>query len=297
MYPKRKEKVVSIDDAVALIKPGSLVAIGGFMIHNHPMALIREIVRRKINNLKIIPTPPGGGIDADMLIGSGVATTIYSSYAGAEWLAPVMPNYQRKIQSGEIENLEFDENTIICGYRAAIQKLPCEITRGGLGSDMLKVNPCLKVFKDPITESPLVAVPPIEPDVAIIHAQRSDPYGNIQHAGSVFMDALIASAAKKVVVSVEEVIPHEFITRDPFKTTIPCTLVDAVIRIPYGAHPCSSHAYYTHDEDHIRQYIKNCKVLEDYKVYLDRYVYGTKDNEEYLESVGGVRKIFELKLY
>lgn len=297
MYPKRKEKIISIEEALSWITEGSFVALGGFMIHNHPMAMVRELVRKKTGNLTIISTPPGGSIEADMLIGSGQATATYSAYCGAEALGPVMPNYQRKIMNSEIKNYDFDENTIVCGYRAAVAKLPCEITMGGLGSDMLKVNPLLKVFNDPITNKPLIAVPPIQPDVALLHAQRADCYGNIQHGGSVFMDELIASAAKKVIISVEEIIPHEFITSNPFKTTIPSTLVDAIVRIPCGTHPFSSHAYYIQDEEHIKYYVKCAKNPKEYAAYLDKYVYSVKDNEEYLEKIGGVRKLFELKIY
>lgn len=283
---RRKEKVVSVAGAVAGIRDGAFLAIGGFMIHNHPMALVREIIKKGVRDLTILPVPPGGSMDADLLIGAGCVRRVLASYVGAEWIAPVMPNYRQKIERKEIEVVDYDELTIICGLRAAIQKLPCEVTRSGLGTDLLKVNPHLKKIKDPFTGAELVAVAPIKPDVAIIHAQRSDPYGNIQHHGSVFMDAFIASAAGEVIVSVEEVVPPGAIIRDPFKTTVPCHLVSMVTQIPFGAHPCSSHGYYNYDEEHLKLYVAAARDPGTYRKYLDRYVYGPEDIADYTERVG-----------
>lgn len=297
MNPERRKKIVTMDETLSYISDGCFLAIGGFMVHNHPMGIIREIVKRRIRNLKILPTPPGGSLDADLLIGSGCADSVLASYIGGEWLQPVMPNYRRKAENSELKILEFDEMTILCGLRASAQRLPCEVTRSGLGTDMIKVNPLLKVFNNPITGEPLVAVPAIEPDVAILHAQRSDPYGNIQHAGSVFMDALLAAASKKVIVSVEEIVPLDFIKKDPFRTTIPCPLVTAIVKAPYGAHPCSSHGYYIHDEDHIQEYIQSAKTPDPFQEYLNKYVYGPSDLSEYLGRVGGIKKLCDLRLY
>jgi len=295
MERKREQKLVSIDDALLHIENDSFLAIGGFMIHNHPMGIIREIVKENRRNLKILPTPPGGSIDADLLIGCGCAASVVASYIGAEWLEPIMPNYRRKVEEGELEVLEYDEHTIICGLRASAEKLPCGITRAGLGTDLLKVNPHLKIFNNPVTGQPLVAVPPIEPDVAIIHAQRSDPYGNVQHAGSVFMDLLLAAASKKVIVSVDEVVPLELTRHDPFKTTLPCHLVTAVVHMPYGAHPCSSHGFYGYDEQHIRDYVGFAKRGDGYQEYLSKYIYNVGSLYQYLELVGGIRRLSELK--
>jgi glutaconate CoA-transferase subunit A len=294
---EREKKVTTISEAVSCIRDGSFLAIGGFMIHNHPMAIIREIVKQGIKGLKVLPTPPGGSLDLDLLIGSGSVTSILASYIGGEWLQPVMPNYRRKVEKSELEIIEYDEHTIICGLRAATSKLPCEVTRAGIGTDLLKVNPSLKVFNNPITGEPLVAVPPIEPDVAIIHAQRSDPYGNIQHEGSSFLDTLLASASKNVVVSVEEVVSLNYIKKDPFRTTIPCHLVTAVVELPYGAHPCSSHGYYTFDEDHIRTYVQCARSTDRFQEYLNRYIYGQENLYEYLDVIGGIKKLSDLRLH
>lgn len=297
MSPERKKKVTTINEAVSFIRDGSFLAIGGFMIHNHPMAIIREIVKQGVKDLRALPTPPGGSIDIDLLIGSGCVTSVLASYIGGEWLEPVMPNYHHRAEKSELEIIEYDEHTIICGLRAAIRKLPCEVTRAGIGTDLLKVNPFLKVFNNPINGEPLVAVPPIEPDVAILHAQRSDPYGNIQHAGSAFMDILLASASKKVIVSVEEIVTLDYIKKNPFKTTIPCHLVTAVVELPYGAHPCSSHGYYTFDEDHIRKYLQYARHPDRFQEYLDHYIYGRENLYEYLEIIGGIKRVCDLRLH
>ncbi|MFH1481843.1 MAG: CoA-transferase [Pseudomonadota bacterium] len=297
MSRERKKKLTTIHEAMSCIKDGAFLAIGGFMIHNHPMAIIREIVKQGIKGLKVLPTPPGGSIDVDLLIGSGCVASILASYVGGEWLQPVMPNYRSKAEKSELDIIEYDEHTIVCGLRAAIWKLPCEVTRAGLGTDLLKVNPSLKVFNNPITGEPLVAVPPIEPDVAIIHAQRADPYGNIQHAGSAFLDTLLASASKKVIVSVEEVVSLDDTRKDPFRTTIPCHLVTAVVELPFGAHPCSSHGYYTFDEDHIRKYVQCAGHPDRFQDYLNQYIYGRENMDDYLETIGGIKTLSDLRFH
>jgi len=293
--PERKKKIVSMQEAVSEIKDGCFLAIGGFMIHNRPMELVREIIRRKVKDLTILPVAPGGSIETDLLIGAGCVKKILANYVGAEWLAPILPNYRKKIENGEIEVIDYDDTHIFCGLQAAARKLPCEVTKSGLGTDLLKVNPCLKVFKEPVTGTEMIAVPPIHPDVTIIHAQRSDPYGNIQHHGSVFMDNLLAAASEKVIVTVEEIISHETILRDPFRTTIPCHLVTLVTKVLFGSHPCSSHGYYNYDEEHLRLYVAAGKEKDTFNNYLDQYVYEPEGITGYLERVGGVEKIFQLR--
>ncbi len=291
----RKEKIVSLDEAVKTVKDGSIIAVGGYLNHNSPMTIIRKIIQESVKDLFII-TPTSAGVDADLLIGAGCVRTIFSCYVGAEWLAGVLPNFRRKVEAGEIEVKECDEFHIIASLRAASENLPFYPTRTGLGTDLPKVNKDFKEFTDPVKGEKLLAVPAYKPDVAIIHAQKSDPYGNIQHAGSRFLDYLMAKAAKKTIVTVEEIIPHEQILAEPFKTSIPSFLVDYVVRMSWGAHPCSCHGYYNMDEEHIKTYIEAARKPEDFRKYLEEYVYKPKNHEEYLEKIG-LRKLLSLRVF
>ncbi|MHC1567902.1 MAG: CoA transferase subunit A [Candidatus Syntropharchaeia archaeon] len=283
---ERKEKVLSIEESVKMIKSGDIVAIGGNAMHNHPMALVREIIRQEKKDLTLI----GGtasSIDIDLPIGAGCVKKTMASYIGFEWLG-LAPNFRKYVKDGLVEVWECDESHIISGLYAASHDLPFMHTKGGIGTDLPRLNPDLKIFRDPINGEELIAVPPIKPDVAIILGQYGDVYGNIVHLGSVFLDLLIASATKrvegKVIALVDRIIPHRNILSSPRSTTIPSFLVDAVVEAPFGAHPCSSHGLYSYDEPHLKEYIKACSDERTFKEYLDRYVY--KTHTEYMETIG-----------
>jgi len=293
---ERKKKVTTLDEAMQIIRNGQTIAIGGFLLQNHPMALVREIIKRGIKNLKLISPPTGGSIETDILLGAGCVNRLVCSYVGAEWLCPVLPNYRRILEAGELEEvMEYDELYTVCALNAAAQGLPSFHTRLGLGTDIIKANQELKVFPDPIDpQVEWVAIPPLKPDVALIHAQQSDIYGNCRIALP-FWDDVIASAADKVIVSADTIISLETTMQEPHQTTIHGHRVDAVVEIPYGAHPFSSGGIYNYDEQHLREYIAAAKDKERFKEYLQQYIYGVDSIEDYLEQAGGVKKLFQLR--
>jgi glutaconate CoA-transferase subunit A len=171
--------------------------------------------------------------------------------------------------------------------------------KGGIGSDLLKVNPELK--QEEVGGEKWVRVPPIELDIAILHAGRADLYGNVQHMGGVFSDKILAKAARKaVIVSVEQIIPNELIRADPRLTTI----TDAyIVKLPYGSHPCANHGYYMFDEEHLEEYVRAAEKTrkgtepEAFRKYLDNYVFRPDSHEDYLERAGGIRKLLKLHYY
>ena len=143
-----------------------------------------------------------------------------------------------------------------------------------------------------------MAVKALSPDVAVLHAQRADEYGNVQHLGSTFADLIIAKASKKVILTVDEIIPTERIQENPYRTTIPCFLVDTVVEVPYGSHPCSSHMLYLQDEDHLREYIRCARGTDEetFDNYLEEYVYSPSSHWEYLDRVGGLERMSRLRV-
>jgi glutaconate CoA-transferase subunit A len=160
--------------------------------------------------------------------------------------------------------------------------------KGLEGSDILKVRG-FKTVTCPYTGETYIACPRIEPDVAIMHGQRADVYGNVQLEGPPLDHIIMAKAAKRVIISVEEIVPTDKIRECPVATSIPHYMVDAIVEMPYGAHPASCHGYYESDRDHVREYARASETPEGLQEYLDRYVYGVRDHGEYLEKVKGVR--------
>jgi len=125
--------------------------------------------------------------------------------------------------------------------------------------------------------------------VAIIHAERADPAGNIQIEGTGGSDLELAKAAERVIVSVEEIVPTEVLRQNPYKTKIPRFYVDMVIEQPFGAHPTSSIPSYVGDPWHMMKYMEMAATAEGFKEYLDQYV--MKSEDKYLEAVGGLKQM------
>jgi glutaconate CoA-transferase subunit A len=294
---QRESKIISLTEAAGLVQNGQILLIGGFIYHNKPMALVRELIKKGIKDLTLVGCLHGS-IDADLLIGIKAIKKLMIPYLGFEHLG-LAPCYRRYAEAGQLDIWECDEIHIISAMEASAADLPCMITRAGVGSDLLKLNPDLKSFIDPFRGEPLVLVPAIKPDIALFHAPKGDPYGNIQHLGSPFADLLAAEAVNrvggKVVVCVDEIISPDEVRQVPQKTTIPHPLVDYVVEVPFGAHPCSCHGLYRCDEEHMREYIRMGTKEETFQDYLRRYIYEAGDQNDYLERIGGIKKLMELK--
>ncbi|TET89304.1 MAG: CoA transferase subunit A [Methanomassiliicoccales archaeon] len=289
----RKEKVMEAGDAVSkFVKDGCLLAVGGMHMHNNAMAVIREIVRQK-KSIGSLTTSPSACTNADMLIGAGLVGEIYCSYVGFEHLG-LAPNFRKSAQSGDLKVRECDEAFSVYSLRGGASSLPFHPLPKGLeATSVPKLNPDdYKFTKDPFTGEDVMCVRSLQPDVAVIHCQKADAYGNAIFEGSKFTDFDMIKASDKVIIQVEEVVPTEYILEKTHKVNVPGLLVDAVINVPFGCHPTASHRYYTYDEDHLKEYLKACK--EDFSAYLDKYVYGPKTNEDYLEVIGGREKATKL---
>ena len=296
-----ERRPVLVDEAAAVegVADGMTIAIGGFINAAHPMALVRQIVRSGARDLTVVGSA-SSGLEIDMLIAAGCVNTLVSAYVGAEGLAPIGPAFRKAAQDGEIDLFELDEAHFYAGLRAAAQRLPFNPWRAGLGTSYPDLNPRLKTFHDPIDGSLLIAVPSIDIDIAFLHAAISDAYGNVQHEGTGFGDRAIHAAADRTVAQVEQIVSNERIRQNPAATSIPGA--DAVVRVPYGAHPFASHGYYPADKEHILEYVdaatdwlktgSRTRLDE----YLDCYVREPVDNVEYIERVG-LRQVLALTEY
>ncbi len=297
--PERQPKIVDLADAVAHVKDGMTVAIGGFINSSHPMMVVRELIRRGAKNLTIVGAA-SSGLEVDLLIAAGVAKQVVAPYVGAEGLAAIGPAFRAAAERGLIEVFELDEAMYYAGLRAAAQRVPFNPWRSGIGTSFPDVNPAIKVFKDPCNGEMLLAIPAINIDVAFLHAAVSDVYGNVQYVGHAYGDRAIYAAADLTFVQVEQIVSNEEIKRDPLRTVVPGA--DGIIRGRFGAHPYASPGYYTEDREHIREYVRaatswakdSSRDLLD--TYLARYVTEPTDLVEYLERVG-LRKLLALDEY
>jgi glutaconate CoA-transferase subunit A len=163
-----------------------------------------------------------------------------------------------------------------------------------LGTDTFKYSAAIEV-ECPFTGQKYAALPALWPDVALIHVHQADPTGNCIIEGLTVADVELSQAAKRVIISAEEVVPEEQMRMWPDRVTIPATLVDAVVEAPFGGYPGNMPNRYFSDEEHLREWLAAEKDPETFKAFLDKYIYGTRDFYEYLELCGGINRIIALR--
>jgi glutaconate CoA-transferase subunit A len=280
------------------LRDGMTVALGGLATACHPMAAVRHIVRRGLRDLTVIGSAVGG-LDVDLLIGAGCVRKVVCPYVGAEALAPIGPFFRAAAERGEIEIFECDEGQYYAGLQAAAQMLPFLPCRGGVGTSFPELNPALRLFTDPVRGETLLAVPALEPDVALLHAAAADPHGNVQFVGTGYADRLLWRAATRTLVQVERIIPNEEVRRAPERTAL---LAHGILRAPWGAHPFSSPGFYLEDREHIALLVEAGRAwarrgdrgpLEE---YLECHVRQPAGHIEYLEAIG-LRRLLSLHEY
>ncbi len=267
-----KKVLTSLEEAARLVHDGDLVTFGGATFHRAPMEFVRELVRQGKKELNLIDRDPA--MDFDLLIGAGCVAKVRTGMLAFEVFG-MAPNFRKKSEKGEIVTKEGACQPIIAGFRAAAMGLPSIPVKGMLGSDLLTISEVVgsqMQIQDPFTGETMIAVRAIEPDITVIHAQKADEYGNIRIEGPLYEDVIKAKAAKKVVVTVEELIPNRDIRNMPEATTIPHFIVDAVVETPKGAYPCSCFNYYDAAYDHIKEYLK-AAAQGQFEQYLDNNVY------------------------
>jgi len=280
-------KVTSLEEAVSLINNGDKTALGGALSLREPMSLVREIIRQDIQDLHIIGN--AHGIDVDMLCGAGSVGTAEVTYVGFEFDFGIALNYRRVCESGKVKVLENNCVTLINQLRASAFGLSFVAQKSFGGTDILKLHPEFKVMESPFNGENVVLVPPIRPDVALIHAQYADTLGNIRIEEPYASDIILARASEKVIVSAEKIVsPEEMISLKP---NIPYFEITAVVEAPYGAHPTNCYPNYAYDREHMAEYVKATKGgLEEFKnLYLNKYVYDVTE-QEYMKLIGGEEK-------
>ena len=276
-----KNNIINVKEAIKKVKDNSTLGLSGFSYMNPPMALVREIIRKDIKDLRLV-SGPTSGIETDILIGAGCVREVVTACVAFEKIAGVAPNFREFAEQGKIKMWECDELIWHTALKAGIQNRPYLFWQGAIGTSIPELNKEIKQVK--IKNKYYLKVPAIKPDLAIIHLGFADKKGNANFPKNLFLkrqfcEQEISQASGKTVVSVEK------ITKE---VENPIIKNASVVEANFGCHPGASNGYYIPDIEHYKEYVKLCKE-DKFDKYLDKYVFGVDNHQEYLEKVGRKR--------
>ena len=277
-----RNKVVALEELGALVDDGATVALGGSWFANHPMAAVRQLIRAGRKDLHAMTIV--GSVDVDLLAGAGVISHLSFSMVTLEAFG-LAPNVRRGVESGTLGFTEFTGLGLLIGLEAGHRGVPFLPYRGPFGSDIPAQYPDFySTVSCPFTGETLTAVRAINPDVAIVHALRADAEGNAQWDGTSGPDVDMAQAAKRVIVTCEELVARDTIVANAHMTKVPGYYVDAVIEAPFGAHPTSHVPAYPFDPWQLMEYAA-AAAGEGWQDYVERIRVESED--DYRERVLG----------
>ena len=291
------DKLVTLSEAVSTIPAGSHIALSGFAITRCTMAFASEVIRQGIKGLTVSQCV--GAMDADLLAGAGALERIIYGGGSLDRFGR-LAGVNRGIEEGTLIAEEYSSLSMALRYLAGALGLPFIPIRSLRGSDILqrlkKIAPTnLGSVADPFSGEDWLVLKPLLPDVAVVQVQAADAEGNAWIYGPRWDNEEQVKSSKRVIVMTEQVVSTEVIRREPERTVIPGFRVSHVVHLPFGAHPTSVYRAYDYDGEHIQLYVKATQTPEGFKAYLDQYVYGVKDHWEYLERVGGLKRLNGLK--
>jgi glutaconate CoA-transferase subunit A len=281
-------KVASMRDAIAaLVRDGDTVAIEGFT-HLISFAAGHEIVRQRRRDLTLCRLTPD--VIYDQMIAAGVASKLVFSWLGNPGVGGL--HAIRRVTEGNDASLELEEYShfgMVARYTAGAANLPFFPLRSYFETDMPKANPRIRPIESPYGDGVVFAVPPLRPDITIVHAQRASAAGDTQVWGLLGCQKEAAFAADRVVVVVEEVVPEEVIRADPNRTIIPGLIVDAVVVEPWGAHPSYVQGHYDRDNRFYLDWDPISRDAEALDAWLRDWVFGVEGRAGYLDKLGAER--------
>jgi glutaconate CoA-transferase, subunit A len=278
-------KRLTMREAVSrYVHDGDLVAIEGFtaLICS---AAAHEILRQERRDLVLCRMTPD--VVYDQMVAAGCARKLIFSYLGNPGVGP-LHCIRRAVEKGDPRPLEVEEYShfgMVARYTAGAAKLPFFPLRSYYGADQPRVNPAIRFVASPYGEGTVAVVPPLNPDVAILHAQRADASGNTQLWGLLGVQKEVAFAARRVIVVVEEIVDEAVIRSDPNRTVIPGLVVHAVVHQPYGAHPSYAQGYYDRDNQFYLEWDRISRDPAETRAWLDEWVYGVADWPAYLAKL------------
>lgn len=301
-------KVMTPKEAVSkLIKSGDIVAAGGFSITRKSYAIFYEMARQQLKNIHLCYVTPGG--PDEVLAAAGCLAGITGCYCGDELVQVIHPLCSKLIKQNKIFHEDYSHYSLIVRFKAAAMGVPFLPTHSQIGSDL--VNPDYDVEKlmgkrgkDPrypldkfkIVEDPfwpgkqkVCLLPALIPDVSVIHAQIAGEKGTVRINGPLGGDLEQAYAGRKLIVTCDEVVSERYMAQDPQANTLPHYIVDAVVPVPFAAHPASSYGNYDYDATFLREF--HTAMGDDAKrdKWMNEWVYGVKDHWGYLDKLGASR--------
>lgn len=286
-------KQMSAADVVSQLQDGMTIGIGGWGPRRKPMALIREILRSDLKDLTVVAY---GGADVGMLCAAGKVKKVIFAFVSLDFI-PLEPFFRQARQTAAVETMEIDEGMLLLGLRAAGWGLPYIPTEIGIGTDVLKINPQIKLVDSPYDDKEWVAMPAIKLDVALIHAERADVRGVCQIKGpDLHLDEQMVRAAEKTFVSVDEIVDTDYFAQGDEARFVfwERSLTTGIVHIPGGAHPSSCTPLYGFDVAHFKEYADFAKE-GGFAAYAEKYING-KTEEDYQALVGGADAIQKLPL-
>jgi glutaconate CoA-transferase subunit A len=291
---ERAERVIGAAEAARLVRDGMVVGLSGFSYQNPPMALVREIIRRRVRDLTLV-SGPTSGLETDLLIGAGCVRRVVTAGVAFERVLAIAPAFRRAAEAGDLQVWECDECIWHLALKAGAWGMPHILWRGGVGSSIPELNSDIAEVEE--AGHRYLKVPPIRPDIVFLHAAEADPYGNVRLAreaylGRAYAERALALACRgPVVASVERLIANDEVVEDPARTLVRGALV---AEIPWGAHPGGASGRYVPDLPHYREYAGAGEARRrgdpvPYQAYLERHVYGIDAHDDYVRTIGRER--------
>jgi glutaconate CoA-transferase subunit A len=276
-------KVLSLSEAIGkYVNDGDTVYAAGFT-HLIPFAAGHEIIRQGKKNLTLARATPD--LIYDQMVAAGCARKVIFSYMGNPGVGSLRI-VRSAIEQGKLEWEEYSHFGMITRLQAGASGLPFLPMNQTGATDLEKANPNIKRIGDPFGGKDVIVVRALNPDVAIVHVQRADENGNAHLWGIIGEQKEAAFAAKKVVLTAEEIVDESVIRSDPNRTMIPGIVVSAVCHVPFACHPSYAQGYYDRDNEFYLAWDKVSESAEATKQYLDEWVYGVPDRDKYWEKLG-----------
>ena len=291
-------KVKSLAEAAALVKDGDHVALGGFACARNAMAFSHELIRQGRRDLTLSACV--FGMDADILVGAGAVRRLIYGGGSLDRYGPIQC-VNRAVERNQVIPAYFSSLAVTFRYLAGALGIPSIPIKSMLGSDLLPrleqetAPDDVLEMDDPFTGERVVLLRAMVPDVAVVQVQMADAEGNARILGPRWENGEAVRAARQVVVITEDLVATEYIRQQPELTAIPGLRVNAVVNLPFGAHPTGLYKYYDHDEVHLRRYVSLARTDAGVEEYLREFVLEPRDHYEYLDRVGGMRTLSALK--
>ncbi len=263
---RMRSKQISLDEAVRLVQPGSMLALGGMTLYRRPAAFVRDLIHRfrqeqQPGNLTLLAFT--AGYESDLLVGAGLVSHVRSCYFGLE-IFGFAPMFTLRANAGQLDVIEETETSLSMGLRAQLASVGFMPGLGWLGTDLPRLRPDVRTVIDPYSGEELIAFPAIRPDVAVIHALTADHEGNAIIGDNKGVDVELSLAAKTVIITAEELVP------ELNRVDLVGQSVEAVVLAPRGAAPTSCHPLYSLNTEAILFYAEHVSDQDSFDQYIER---------------------------